>query len=241
VRTYGFDSVVAEAVLAAGSEPQDMAARLEAWNAVKDVTTASWQELFIGGGSRKRKAKQQPSAAAAAAAAGAGTDGRGRGGASTACGGSKGREVGQRTCRQAGAAADAVQLHRGDVHLLAGLRQPAAAAAAAGAGVGDAPGGANLQVTGQAARTAGATAAASRQQRGGGRRRGRGRTQQQQQQQRQAAAHGVAGQAAGLGVSRVPGQQLHGFRQQGLVSSAAVQGGSRARYLRQMGIGDYIR
>jgi hypothetical protein len=117
VRMYGMDCILDDAALKSGSEPQELAARKEAWDAVKDDIAARWRDMFDGSNKRAKKTKRP--AAAAAAAVGllrGGGSGRGMG---------TGRAQQQR--------AEPVQLQEGDRHLLSGLRHPAAAAAAAGA------------------------------------------------------------------------------------------------------------
>lgn len=174
LRVYAMDGLVADAVMSSGSEPQELAARLEAWEAIRADTTARWQELFSSSRSGRSRAGRK-AAATPAAAAGGGSSRRGGG-----------RE---RTGQQQ--AAEAVHLREGDRHLLSGLRQPAAAAA----GSGEAP---PPAVAAAAAVTAarrrgvgsrrGGRNARQRQPAGGAAGRGRGGAahhhQQQQQQQR---------------------------------------------------------
>lgn len=123
VRMYRFDEIVAEAAASSGSEPQDLAARLEAWNAIKEDTAARWHAMFSSSSSKAGRTQPQGTEAAPAAAAVA-------------------SDQQARAVRWQGRA-EAVHLHRREIHLLTGLRQPDAGGAA-----GRVPGAANTRLQG---------------------------------------------------------------------------------------------
>lgn len=230
VRVYLFDKIVAEAALTSGSEPQEMAARSEMWNAIKEDTTAQWHSKF---GSSNTSKHVQDAAAGAQLGPHRGASSR--------------RAVRQ---RQQGdeEPPEALHLRRGDMHLLTGLRHPPGVAAAATAATTAAavPGNSGIG----AGRSNTSTAPRPRHKQQGSRRGGHLAQQRhsstsaqgaQKQQRSAVAASRQPNQLRGVGSSAAQqrnGTAIHGMNLRP-PSTAVV--GDPARPLRQTSIAAFIQ